>query len=264
MKIVVASAVASVFVAISVEGDSHVHLRVKTNDAAKEATPAPVSEWGQCKWIDKLFDCEYGLECVVSNDWYGQCIKNEADTWGQCGGSGQCVPNPDANKKVGEWAQCSWQDYTAECEDTLKCVISDNAWFGFCVKKQVDVWGQCGGYGWSSDCVAGSVCSKVDDAYSQCIPSNDGGVVGEWSQCKWNDKQVGCADDLQCAVYNDWYGQCVKKVAGVWGTTTMASVFGRLLPDGGNAAVLTGPRTVKSVVRVRPRPPLTVGVFQTP
>ncbi|KAL4109863.1 hypothetical protein PRIC1_001558 [Phytophthora ramorum] len=203
MKIVVASAVASVFVAISVEGDSHVHLRVKTNDAAKEVTPASVSEWGQCKWIDKQFDScptTAGNKCEKKDDWYSQC-----------------VPSPDANKKVGEWGQCSWQDYTAECEDTLKCVISDNAWFGFCVKKQVDVWGQCGGYGWSSDCVAGSVYSKVDDAYSQCIPSNDGGVVGEWSQCKWNDKQVGCADDLQCAVYNDWYGQCVKKVAGVWG-----------------------------------------------
>ncbi|KAE9004848.1 hypothetical protein PR003_g18680 [Phytophthora rubi] len=236
MKTFAASAVIAMTLAVTTAGsDSRIHLRMMTSEI-EELSPPVVGEWGQCKWIDKQEECEYGLECVVSNDWYGQCLKSVADTWGQCGGDGwtlpckagnkcekkddwysQCVPSPDANTKVGEWGQCAWQGYTAECEDNLKCVYIDNSWFGFCVKKQADAYGQCGGYGWSTDCVAGSVCEDQGEAYYQCIPSNDGGSVQEWNQCKWIDNQVNCADGLQCAVLNDWYGQCVKMVADAWG-----------------------------------------------
>ncbi|CDO73586.1 Carbohydrate-Binding Module Family 1 / Glycoside Hydrolase Family 6 protein [Trametes cinnabarina] len=39
---------------------------------------------------------------------------------------------------------------------------------------QSPVWGQCGGIGWtgSTTCVSGSVCTKQNDYYSQCIPSS--------------------------------------------------------------------------------------------
>ncbi|KAG6579916.1 Endo-glucanase RCE3 [Phytophthora cinnamomi] len=90
----------------------------------------------------------------------------------------------------------------------MNCIIGitgDNSWYGFCVKKQVDPYRQCGGYGWSTDCVPGSVCVDQGEAYSQCIPSNDGGDVQEWGQCKWFDKQVNYADNLQCVVYNNWF-----------------------------------------------------------
>ncbi|KAL0952959.1 hypothetical protein HGRIS_007170 [Hohenbuehelia grisea] len=37
------------------------------------------------------------------------------------------------------------------------------------------IWGQCGGIGWTppgglTQCTAGSVCNKLNDYYSQCIP----------------------------------------------------------------------------------------------
>ncbi|KAJ3489002.1 hypothetical protein NLI96_g2458 [Meripilus lineatus] len=39
---------------------------------------------------------------------------------------------------------------------------------------QSQVWGQCGGIGWSgaTTCVSGSTCTKLNDYYSQCIPSS--------------------------------------------------------------------------------------------
>ncbi|RLN10512.1 hypothetical protein BBO99_00008106 [Phytophthora kernoviae] len=231
MKVLPAAIIVTTFAIKIAEAKSNTHLRVM------ETLSADAGKWEQCKWIDKQIECVDGLQCVVSNDWYGQCIKSEVDTWGQCGGNGwtlpckagtvcqkkddsysQCVPSPGADKKVGEWGQCSWQGFSAQCDDGLKCVYSDINWFGFCVKKQAGIWAQCGGYGWTTDCVAGSKCDKKSDAYSQCIPSDDGSEKAlEWGQCKWSDKQVGCADGLQCAVFDDWYGQCVKKVADVWG-----------------------------------------------
>ncbi|PIL24272.1 hypothetical protein GSI_14025 [Ganoderma sinense ZZ0214-1] len=40
------------------------------------------------------------------------------------------------------------------------------------VSAQSPVWGQCGGIGWTgaTTCVSGSVCTKQNDYYSQCIP----------------------------------------------------------------------------------------------
>ncbi|KAI0746981.1 endoglucanase [Daedaleopsis nitida] len=38
--------------------------------------------------------------------------------------------------------------------------------------QQAPVWGQCGGTGWSgaTACTSGSVCTELNDAYSQCVP----------------------------------------------------------------------------------------------
>ncbi|TFK86887.1 carbohydrate-binding module family 1 protein [Polyporus arcularius HHB13444] len=40
------------------------------------------------------------------------------------------------------------------------------------VSAQAPAWGQCGGVGWagSTTCASGSVCTKLNDYYSQCIP----------------------------------------------------------------------------------------------
>ncbi|OWZ12548.1 Endo-glucanase RCE3 [Phytophthora megakarya] len=234
--LLVAAMVATTLAISRVDGNSRVQLRVLTDEAAMDFPPEPAAEWGQCKWIDKTVECGDGLECYVQNDWYGQCLQSVVDTWGLCADGwrkmpckaghicqmkgdwyGQCVPSPNADTKVSEWGQCGWDGFTATCEDNLKCVYSDIAWFGFCVKKYVEAFGQCGGYGWSTDCVDGSVCKLQSEAFSQCIPSSDGGRVAEGGQCKWEGNQVNCADGLQCIVYNDWYGQCVKQVADVWG-----------------------------------------------
>ncbi|KAI8992991.1 hypothetical protein BD414DRAFT_292422 [Trametes punicea] len=42
------------------------------------------------------------------------------------------------------------------------------------VAAQSPVWGQCGGIGWtgSTTCAAGSVCTVLNDYYSQCIPGS--------------------------------------------------------------------------------------------
>ncbi|KAI0782761.1 cellobiohydrolase II [Abortiporus biennis] len=42
------------------------------------------------------------------------------------------------------------------------------------INAQSPVWGQCGGIGWSgsTSCVSGSVCTELNDYYSQCIPSS--------------------------------------------------------------------------------------------
>ncbi|TBU26745.1 hypothetical protein BD311DRAFT_808224 [Dichomitus squalens] len=43
-----------------------------------------------------------------------------------------------------------------------------------CVAAQQPVWAQCGGIGWSgaTTCVSGSVCTELNDYYSQCIPGS--------------------------------------------------------------------------------------------
>ncbi|KAL2194322.1 endo-xylanase [Corynascus similis CBS 632.67] len=42
------------------------------------------------------------------------------------------------------------------------------------VLAQAPLWGQCGGQGWSgaTTCASGSVCQKVNDWYSQCVPGS--------------------------------------------------------------------------------------------
>ncbi|KAI5119944.1 hypothetical protein M0805_002133 [Coniferiporia weirii] len=42
------------------------------------------------------------------------------------------------------------------------------------VSAQQAVWGQCGGIGWTgaTTCVSGSVCTELNDYYSQCIPGS--------------------------------------------------------------------------------------------
>ena len=46
---------------------------------------------------------------------------------------------------------------------------------------QAAEWGQCGGIGWTgaTTCVSGSVCTVINDYYSQCLP----GTVSIFSHC---------------------------------------------------------------------------------
>jgi hypothetical protein len=166
------------------ETESHIHLRVATGGASQQKA----AEWQQCKWIDKTASCDSGLTCVVQNDYYGQCIKKQADLWGQCGGygwTGTCVSGATCQKKDDyysqcvpsssgggpgevEWAQCHWESYDKKCASGLQCAV-ESKWYGQCVKKQADVWGQCAGPNWTATCKSGK-CVKQNDNYSQCKP----------------------------------------------------------------------------------------------
>ena len=48
---------------------------------------------------------------------------------------------------------------------------------------QAAEWGQCGGIGWTgaTTCVSGSVCTVINDYYSQCLP----GTVSIFSHCEF-------------------------------------------------------------------------------
>ncbi|KAI0780028.1 hypothetical protein C8Q74DRAFT_734696 [Fomes fomentarius] len=48
------------------------------------------------------------------------------------------------------------------------------------VSAQAPAWGQCGGVGWSGStaCVSGSVCNKINDYYSQCVPGAETSAPG--------------------------------------------------------------------------------------
>lgn len=58
---------------------------------------------------------------------------------------------------------------------TLALVVAPAAVLG-----QSPLYGQCGGQGWggSTSCVSGSVCNKINDYYSQCVPGTGGGNGG--------------------------------------------------------------------------------------
>ncbi|KAG6579746.1 Cell surface glycoprotein 1 [Phytophthora cinnamomi] len=97
---------------------------------------------GQCKWIDKQEECEYGLECVVSNDWYGQCLKSVADTWGQCGGYGWTLP----------------------CKAGDKCEKKDD-WYSQCIPSPDDAPGRA------------TLRSARITSSREEVPGNEGGVL---------------------------------------------------------------------------------------
>ncbi|KAL0946046.1 hypothetical protein HGRIS_012319 [Hohenbuehelia grisea] len=56
----------------------------------------------------------------------------------------------------------------------LTSVIAAGVFLASGAVAQSPQWGQCGGIGWSgaTTCVSGSVCSKLNDYYSQCIPGS--------------------------------------------------------------------------------------------
>jgi hypothetical protein len=136
-------------------------------------------------------------------------------------------------KAVGEWGQCKWKDNQVECAPEYQC-ITENDYYGKCMKKKVKVWEQCGGKAWkqpwTAECTDGSTCVKKDEWYSQCLfgqpttaPSPDtaspaapgsgpttGGGVTKWGQCGGANYHgpTSCVAKTQCIKHSNWYSQC--------------------------------------------------------
>lgn len=68
-----------------------IHLRVhvahENESLAQKMSYDLVAEFGQCKFDGiPTMDCQPGLICQVRDQYYGQCFKERAVLWEQCGG----------------------------------------------------------------------------------------------------------------------------------------------------------------------------------
>lgn len=77
-----------------------------------------------------------------------------------------------------------------------------------------DHWKQCGGKHFAGKrcCALGWTCKKINDYYSQCVPSREGPCANPfWSQCDGYQfrGQKCCRLGSKCIEYNKWYSQCI-------------------------------------------------------
>lgn len=102
----------------------------------KILSTALAKQWGQCggKEWEGPTQCVAGLTCVALSEHYFQCMPHE-----------HAGKKPPASKS---------QDPDAS-------------------KNQAGSWGQCGGLNWEgpSECIAGYMCKRQNDHYSQCSPA---------------------------------------------------------------------------------------------
>lgn len=69
----------------------------------------PAAEWQQCDPNDSGDTCADDLICVDDNDYHGLCVKDVAELWGQCGGSGwttDCETGSSCEFKTTTYSQC--------------------------------------------------------------------------------------------------------------------------------------------------------------
>ncbi|POM67306.1 LOW QUALITY PROTEIN: Hypothetical protein PHPALM_16725, partial [Phytophthora palmivora] len=77
----------------------------------------PAAEWQQCDLQDNDNVCADGLICIDDNDYHGMCIKEVAELWGQCGGSGwvtDCDIGSRCEAKTVTYSQCVPNDSQSE------------------------------------------------------------------------------------------------------------------------------------------------------
>uniref|UniRef100_K3WDX8 CBM1 domain-containing protein n=1 Tax=Globisporangium ultimum (strain ATCC 200006 / CBS 805.95 / DAOM BR144) TaxID=431595 RepID=K3WDX8_GLOUD len=94
---------------VEATAESSVHIRVHAAGAS-----APVAEWGACKQAGSgPQQCVSGTVCRVQSEYYGQCIRDPAPKWGQCGGKtptgtwmGTCLDGAKCIKSSDYYAQC--------------------------------------------------------------------------------------------------------------------------------------------------------------
>ncbi|GMF37948.1 unnamed protein product [Phytophthora lilii] len=82
-----------------------------------DAALDPAVEWQQCDPEDSGNACADGLMCVDDNDYHGLCVKEEAELWGQCGGSGwvtDCEFGSSCQVKTATYSQCLPEDSQSE------------------------------------------------------------------------------------------------------------------------------------------------------
>ncbi|GMF54172.1 unnamed protein product [Phytophthora fragariaefolia] len=67
------------------------------------------AEWQQCDPEDSGGACADNLICIDDNDYHGLCVKEVAELWGQCGGSGwttACEHGSTCAAKSATYSQC--------------------------------------------------------------------------------------------------------------------------------------------------------------
>ncbi|ETI53862.1 hypothetical protein F442_03240 [Phytophthora nicotianae P10297] len=77
----------------------------------------PSAEWQQCDPQDSGNACADDLICVDDDDYHGLCVKEVAEPWGQCGGSGwttDCENGSSCKVKTVTYSQCVLEDPQAE------------------------------------------------------------------------------------------------------------------------------------------------------
>ena len=72
------------------------------------------------------------------------------------------------------------------------------------------LWKQCGGKNWKGPkcCASGSICSKSNKWYSQCIPDPNKTCRNVYEKCS---EEKPCCSSYKCVAQNKWYSQCVAK-----------------------------------------------------
>ncbi|KAG6954155.1 hypothetical protein JG688_00012495 [Phytophthora aleatoria] len=69
----------------------------------------PAAEWQECNLEDSDKACANDLICVDDDDYRGLCVKEVAEVWGQCGGSGwttDCESGSSCMVKTATYSQC--------------------------------------------------------------------------------------------------------------------------------------------------------------
>jgi len=177
--------------------------------------------------------CGAGLECVVRDEWYSQCVRTEPRLApGLPGPSGTCSS---------AWEQCGGLHWTGAtcCSDGQNCT-AHNMYYSQCVPRATAsvptpaptavpakpepsgrcpaAWEQCGGAAWSGAtcCAGGHECTVRNPWYSQCTPiplAANGTCAGEWEQCggmSWTGAAC-CVAGLRCEARHAWYSQCLRE-----------------------------------------------------
>uniref|UniRef100_K3WDX9 CBM1 domain-containing protein n=1 Tax=Globisporangium ultimum (strain ATCC 200006 / CBS 805.95 / DAOM BR144) TaxID=431595 RepID=K3WDX9_GLOUD len=94
---------------VEATAESNAHVRAHDYYA-----PPKVPEWGTCKTCcGEQKQCVPGTVCRILNNCYGQCIRNPAPKWGQCGG------------------KTPWGTWKASCKGNAECTKL-NQWYWQC------------------------------------------------------------------------------------------------------------------------------------
>merc|ERR550532_1379602 len=195
----------------------------------------PNKLWDQCGGTNFIGQqcCATGSTCVISNEWYSQCLSKSDDA----------CPNE-------HYEQCGGKNFTGQqcCLGGSTCVVSDE-WYSQCrpevkeasssssstseppapksgafLEQKTDgdvcpnkLWAQCGGKNFIGQqcCATGSTCVISDEWYSQCLSKSDDTCPNEhYDQCggkNYTGEQC-CPGGSTCVFSGEWYSQCRPEV----------------------------------------------------
>lgn len=106
MNFLLIATIASLASVSAAPDSATIHLRVhvahENESLAQKMSYDLVAEFGQCKFDGiPTMDYQFGLICQVRDRYYGQCFKERAVLWEQCGGkdwNGSCKDGSVCNR----------------------------------------------------------------------------------------------------------------------------------------------------------------------